>query len=235
MKKYVPKVLLEDKNAPPSKKGQPFFIRKEGEKVYTGFPLIPETETDGFIFGAISDFLEPDGPEGCERGDGYVQAPDGSRAGLMWHVGESYISMLDEPNEERWGVYNIFFPKPITSLEDLVYNFKEVLPLLKELYEDRVHYNKKKKFEPKNFYCLCCGYKTLEEEPSGTFEICDICGWEDDMGDGGANQVTLKQAKANFKRYGISDLADVTKFYIRKPSEYDIRHPDWESLYYPKE
>lgn len=80
------KRLLQDPSAPPSKKGQPFFIRNEGEQVYTGFPLIPETETDGFIYGAITDFLEPDSEEGCTSGDAYVQAPDGSRAGIDWVV-----------------------------------------------------------------------------------------------------------------------------------------------------
>jgi hypothetical protein len=28
--------------------------------------------------------------------------------------------------------------------------------------------------------CLSCGYKTLDEEPSGTYDICEICFWEDD-------------------------------------------------------
>lgn len=30
------------------------------------------------------------------------------------------------------------------------------------------------------YTCPCCGYKTLEECPPGTFEICPICHWEDD-------------------------------------------------------
>lgn len=28
--------------------------------------------------------------------------------------------------------------------------------------------------------CLSCGYKTLDEEPPGTYDICEICFWEDD-------------------------------------------------------
>ena len=31
------------------------------------------------------------------------------------------------------------------------------------------------------FPCPCCGYKTLSESASGTYEICEICFWEDDM------------------------------------------------------
>jgi hypothetical protein len=143
MNKYVSKTLVQDKNSPPSQKDQPFFIRNKGEKAYTGFPLIPETEADGFIFGAISDFLQPDGPEGCITGDGYVQAPDGSRAGLVWQVGDISLSPLLEPDQKRWGVYNVWFPKPIKIMEDLVFNFKEVLPLLKEQYAKIVNKVKK--------------------------------------------------------------------------------------------
>lgn len=235
MKKYSSKGLLQDQAAPNSKESQPFFIRNKGEQVYTGFPLIPETETDGYIFGAITDFLEPDSEEGCTTGDGYVQAPDGSRAGLVWQIypkGEKRFTVLAEPDEKRWGVYNIGFPKPIKTLNDLVYNFKQLLPLIKKQHDDMVNILSKK-IEPKLFFCLCCGYKTLEEEPPGTYDICDICGWEDDYDDGGANQVTLKEAKKNFEQFGISDQKKASQSYIRKPTKYDERHPDWENLYYP--
>ena len=62
------------------------------------------------------------------------------------------------------------------------------------------------------YACPCCGYKTLEEEPPGTFEICEICYWEDDNiqfdepdYEGGANTVSLKQAQENFEHFGASD------------------------------
>lgn len=32
----------------------------------------------------------------------------------------------------------------------------------------------------KKYTCPCCGYKTLEEEVRGSYEICPICFWEDD-------------------------------------------------------
>lgn len=135
MKNYTAKRLLRGLKATP---GKPYFIREKEEQVYTGFPLIPETETDGFIFGAITDFLEPDSKEGCTTGDGYIQAPDGSRAGIIWQVfpnREKKIAISMKPDEKRWGVYNVGFPKPITSLTDLIYNFKEILPLFKKEYE----------------------------------------------------------------------------------------------------
>ncbi|MEV5113035.1 hypothetical protein MRBL20_001149 [Peribacillus frigoritolerans] len=30
------------------------------------------------------------------------------------------------------------------------------------------------------YTCPCCGYKTLDEEPPGTYDICSICFCEDD-------------------------------------------------------
>lgn len=28
--------------------------------------------------------------------------------------------------------------------------------------------------------CPCCGYYTFDEKPSGTYDICEVCFWEDD-------------------------------------------------------
>jgi hypothetical protein len=61
--------------------------------------------------------------------------------------------------------------------------------------------------------CPCCGYLTLAEEPGGTFDICKVCFWEDDNvqshdpdAEGGANEVSLNQARRNFREHGVSDL-----------------------------
>lgn len=127
--------LLQIRRSSHNKKGEPFFIRKQEEKVYTGFPLVPETETDGWIYGAITDFLEADSSkEGCTNGDGFVQAPDGSRAGLVWETKSKPYTEISPPDETRWGVYDVRFQKPIKSLEDLIYNFRHVLPYLIERY-----------------------------------------------------------------------------------------------------
>jgi hypothetical protein len=57
--------------------------------------------------------------------------------------------------------------------------------------------------------CPCCGYPTLEIRVGG-FEICNLCGWEDDGQDdphadevwGGPNyELSLSQARSNFERY----------------------------------
>ncbi len=57
--------------------------------------------------------------------------------------------------------------------------------------------------------CPCCGYLTLDQPASGTYDICPVCFWEDDAVqnedpdfDGGANKPSLNQARANFARFG---------------------------------
>ncbi len=64
--------------------------------------------------------------------------------------------------------------------------------------------------EPK-FACPCCGYLTLTEQPPGTYHICEVCFWEDDGVqfrdpgyEGGANKVSLNQARENFRTHGAS-------------------------------
>jgi hypothetical protein len=85
------------------------------------------------------------------------------------------------------------------------------------------------------YTCPCCGYKTLDEEPPGTFDICPICFWEDDRVQfndpdfkGGANDVSLREAQKNFKEFGASEK-EVLKF-VRKPRPNDKKDPDWKTL-----
>jgi len=69
--------------------------------------------------------------------------------------------------------------------------------------------------------CPCCGYRTLELQPPGTYEICDICFWEDDGVQyddpdykGGANTESLNEYRRLFEQ-GLRTN--------RKPDRYDIR------------
>ena len=124
-------------SADPSKPA--FLAPRPGARVYHGFPLIGETTTDGFTFGAITDFLEKDSLEGCTIGDAFVEGPDGTRAGIIWEVGDqSIVSPRSSRDQTRWGVYNFIVPKPVNSIYDLEDNFATMLPEIKKLYK-RTH------------------------------------------------------------------------------------------------
>ena len=76
--------------------------------------------------------------------------------------------------------------------------------------------------------CPCCGYLTIGEEPPGTFEICPVCFWEDDnvqfedpIYAGGANSVSLNQARENFRLFGAVSKEFVGQ--VRKPLPEEIR------------
>jgi len=63
-----------------------------------------------------------------------------------------------------------------------------------------------------NYQCPCCGYYTLKDSYENTFELCEVCFWENDgiqFGDpdyeGGANGVSLNQARENFSKFGACD------------------------------
>lgn len=72
------------------------------------------------------------------------------------------------------------------------------------------------------FLCPCCGFRTLNREPPGTYDLCPVCGWEDDGVQfkdpnrrGGANEESLNEARANFRQFGASSRADLP--FARKP------------------
>ena len=56
--------------------------------------------------------------------------------------------------------------------------------------------------------CQCCGCLTIEEE----YDICPVCCWEDDNVQskdpcfaGGANRVSLNEARENYLRFGACE------------------------------
>ncbi len=112
---------------------QPAFLsRPPGAPAYHGFPLVHETTTDGWTYGAISEY-ECDEPQ--SEGDGFVVAPDGSRAGIAWATDTPEFYEILPPDGERWGVYGVCFPRSVGSVDDLVFNFRHVLPRLKERHD----------------------------------------------------------------------------------------------------
>jgi len=65
----------------------------------------------------------------------------------------------------------------------------------------------------RRYACPCCGFLTLVEAPTGTYDICEVCFWEDDNAqfhdpdyEGGANKVSLNQARENFRLHGVSEI-----------------------------
>ncbi|MBW4608191.1 MAG: hypothetical protein KME22_13460 [Hassallia sp. WJT32-NPBG1] len=81
--------------------------------------------------------------------------------------------------------------------------------------------------------CPCCGNLTFENESVGTFEICPVCFWEDDNIQfedpdytGGANKVSLNQARRNYLEFGAS--ASNYLSHVRPPLPEEIPPSDGE-------
>lgn len=75
-----------------------------------------------------------------------------------------------------------------------------------------------------NYKCPCCGFYTFEEEPDGTYYICPVCFWEDDpiqlqdeTYEGGANHISLKEARKNYIEFGACERKYVGN--VRQPLE----------------
>jgi|APEBP8051073058_1049385.scaffolds.fasta_scaffold01638_5 hypothetical protein len=87
---------------------------------------------------------------------------------------------------------------------------------------------------PVSFPCPCCGYLTFGGSP-GSYEICEICFWEDDAVQlrwpdkpGGANRVSLIEAQQSFSNTGASE--DRLKSYVRSATSRDHRDDDWRPV-----
>lgn len=77
------------------------------------------------------------------------------------------------------------------------------------------------------YKCPCCGFYTFEHRPNGSYDLCDVCYWEDDPiqlddpdFDGGANRVSLRTARENFLRFGACEEEVIP--YVRKPKEDEL-------------
>ena len=97
--------------------------------------VVEETRTeDGWVMESFGSF---DQIKGSWQGTGYVVAPDGSRAGIMWSVGEGANLEYQPQDSDLWAIYKISFPKPVFNAADLAANFGRVLPDLRARYEVR--------------------------------------------------------------------------------------------------
>jgi hypothetical protein len=79
------------------------------------------------------------------------------------------------------------------------------------------------------YHCPCCDYPTLASR--GSFEICQVCYWEDDGQDdhdadrirGGPNEAfNLTEARANFAAFGVYDAVRRSK--VRSPTAQEKRY-----------
>jgi len=85
------------------------------------------------------------------------------------------------------------------------------------------------------FSCRCCGYRTLREKPDGTYNICQVCFWEDDPFQfedpdyiSGANRVSLRQGQRNFREFGATEREMIKN--VRPPNQDELRAKDWKFL-----
>jgi hypothetical protein len=60
--------------------------------------------------------------------------------------------------------------------------------------------------------CPCCGELTFRRGARHSYEMCEVCWWEDDGSQyqdpdlpGGANRVSLREAQQIYKRYGVCE------------------------------
>lgn len=64
---------------------------------------------------------------------------------------------------------------------------------------------------------VCQTYAFSKDTFPGSYDICNTCRWEDDDVqfkdpdfEGGANDVSLNEARRNFQKYGISDPSKIS-------------------------
>lgn len=98
----------------------------------------------------------------------------------------------------------------VSDMQDRL-QYDAVRPLYKERdVLDKIY--EAARMTTRKYTCPCCGYKTLDEKPPGTYEICTLCFWEDDPiqfedpdYEGGANSISLRTAQQNVVRIGVSE------------------------------
>jgi len=85
----------------------------------------------------------------------------------------------------------------------------------------------------KKFTCPCCGYKVFTQEP-GSFEICEICYWEDEAKllrypkEKGSNDLSLIESQLNFEKHQVSEPS--LKCLVRSPNENDEKDKKWRKI-----
>lgn len=124
--------MLLDDAAATADPALPAFLAPPGHApAYHGFVVLGASEVDGWTLGMITEF-------GVE-GDGFVVAPDGRRAGLVWTAdgaeyfesgGAEFYTEVLGADERRWGVYAVGVRRPLRGPEDARSYLAALLPWL---------------------------------------------------------------------------------------------------------
>ncbi|MET8796768.1 CPCC family cysteine-rich protein [Nocardia sp. NPDC004568] len=85
-----------------------------------------------------------------------------------------------------------------------------------------------------DYPCPCCGHRVFDEAP-GSYEICPICFWEDDLIQlrwptfaGGANSVSLVDAQRNYEDIGACE--ERLRSFIRLPATDEPLDDAWRRI-----
>lgn len=125
--------LAIDHDAATADPGKPAFMAPPpGSQPYHGFLVLDEVSAEGFTWGAITMLGSP-----VATLDGFVVAPDGSRAGIEWRKSsESYVLKLADPTPERWGVWRAGFVDDIVDEPSAEAALRAVIDQLRAMWED---------------------------------------------------------------------------------------------------
>lgn len=125
--------LAIDHDAPSADPGKPAFMAPPpGSGPYHGFLVLDRVSVEGFRWGAITSL----GPERLVSLDGFIVAPDESRAGAEWRKSaEPYVLTLAEPSAQRWGVWRIGFVEDIVDEASATAALRDVIGDLRLRWE----------------------------------------------------------------------------------------------------
>ena len=125
-------LAIDDTAASASTSLPGFLAKPSSAPVYHGFRVLADVVVNGFTLGMITDFeAEP-----ASEGDGFVIAPDNSRAGLVWEVSDKQtFEEVCHQTDDRWGVWAVSFPLPMTSRDNARRNLAVIVPLLRPKWD----------------------------------------------------------------------------------------------------
>jgi hypothetical protein len=130
--------LARDETAASADPDLPAFLaRPAGAPAYHGFPLLEEVELGGWQLGLITASLGTSD----DAGDAYIVAPDGRRAGLVWRVATpTAFHVLREPEQGRFGVFDVAATVGPTSLDNARSFVAEILPFVRDVWSRTQRY-----------------------------------------------------------------------------------------------